>query len=99
MFVQISGSGRQKIFPYLDVKYNVQMKNILPLEHKGQFWKLGIQKQSIYGFMIVQFLHSQVHRDEIPFQGHTNANDDVGSQYWICWLGISEINTVGSTKP
>lgn len=48
--------------------------------------------------MIVQFRPFKTHRDEIPFQDHRNANDEVGFQCWICWLGIREINTVGSTK-
>lgn len=95
----LGGRKYTQRFSYVNVKYNVPMKNILPLGNKGQFLKAGHSEQRFYGFMIVQSWRFKTHRHEFPFQDQVNANDDVGFQYRICWLGVSEINTVGTTKP
>lgn len=41
----LEGRKYTQRIPYLDVKYNVQVKNILPLGNKGQFLKAGHSKQ------------------------------------------------------
>lgn len=50
----LGGRKYTQRFSYLDFKYNVSMKNILPLGNKEQILKAGHSEQRFYGFMTVQ---------------------------------------------